>query len=99
MRLTAQNEREFPREVVAVMQTRVEPFSAKRARQVSSVADQKPPAVRQTRYDPPVHPKQREPGNVGGSIFSTESYLDPGDDVGGGYGLNLLFQVLETDPA
>ena len=98
-RVAAQDERELPREVVAVMQARVEPFAAERARQVSGVADQETPAVRQARDDPPVHPKRREPGDVGGSIFPAEPYLDPGDDVFGGYGLHLLFQVLETDPA
>ena len=98
-RMAAQDERELPREVVAVMQARVEPFSAERARQVSGVADQETPAVRQARDDPPVHPKRREPGDVGGSILPAEPYLDAGDDFFGGYGLHLLFQVLETDPA
>ena len=95
-RMAAQDERELPREVVAVVQARVEPFAAERAREVSGVADQETPAVRQARDDPPVHPKRREPGDVGGSILPAEPYLDPGDDVFGGYGLHLLFQVLES---
>jgi hypothetical protein len=69
------------------MQACVEAFTAERARQVSGVADQETPAVRQARDDSPVHPKRREPGDVGGSMFPTEPYLDPGDDVFSGYGL------------
>ena len=46
-----------------------------------------------------MHPKRREPGDVGGSIFPAEPCLDPGDDFFGGYRLHILFQILETDPA
>jgi hypothetical protein len=42
--------------IEGVMQSRVEPLSAKRAREMSGIADQKPPAVGQARDDPPVHP-------------------------------------------
>src|SRR5262249_35251301 len=98
-RLDAQDESEFPRQVVAVVQARVEPLPAERARQVGGVADQEPPAVRQARDDPSMHPERREPGDVGGFIFPAEAYPDPSDDVFDGYGLHLLFQVLETDPA
>ena len=97
--MPAQDEREHPSEVVAVLQPRVEPLPAEWAREVSGVADQETPAVRQARDDPPVHPKWREPGDVGGLILPTEPYLDVGDDVFGGYCLYRLFQVLETDPA
>ena len=34
-----------------------------------------------------------------GRYFPPSRACDPGDDVFGGYGLHLLFQVLETDPA
>src|SRR5262249_14918626 len=57
------------------------------------------PAVRQARDDPPVHPKRREPSDVGGPTPPAEPYPDAGDDVFGGYRLYRLFQVLETDPA
>ena len=81
------------------MQPRVEPLPAERAREVGGVADQEPPAVRQARDDPPVHPKRRGPGDVGGSTPPAEPYLGTGDDVFGGYRLYLLFQVLESEPA
>jgi hypothetical protein len=98
-RVSTQHEGELPCEVVTVVQARVEPFAAEGAREMGGVADQETPAVRQARDDPPVHPERREPGDVGGSIFLAEACLDPGDDVFGGYGLHLLFQVLERDPA
>src|SRR5918994_2156484 len=56
-RIAAQDERQFPREVVAVVQPRVEPLTAERAREVGGVADQEPLAVRQARDYPPVHPE------------------------------------------
>ena len=99
MRVAAQDERQLPGQVVAVVQARVEPFAAERARQVGGVADQEPPAVRQARHHPPVHPERREPGDVGGPIFPAEPCLDPGDDVLDGYALDVLLEVLEADPA
>src|SRR5918998_4939436 len=81
------------------MQSRVETLSTKRAREVNSVADQETLAVRQARDDPPVHPKRREPGDVGGSTPPTEPYLGAGGDVFDGYRLYRLFQVLEGEPA
>src|SRR5829696_4443764 len=98
-RMAAQDERQLPRQVVAVVQPRVEPLPAERAREVGGVADQETPAVRQARDDPPVHPKRREPGDVGGSTPPAEPYLGAGGDVFGGYRLYRLFQVLEGEPA
>src|SRR5215211_6764770 len=98
-RMAAQDERQLPREVVAVMQPRVESLPGERAREVSSVADQETPPVRYARDDPPVHPNRREPGDVGGEAPPTEPYLGAGGDVFGGYRLYPLFQVLETEPA
>src|SRR5215212_295533 len=94
-----QDERQLPREVVAVVQPRVEPLPAERAREVGVVADQETPSVRQARDDPPVHPKRREPGDVGGPTPPTDSCLGTGDDVFGGYRLYPLFEVLESEPA
>ena len=96
--MPAQDEREHPSEVVAVLQPRVEPLPAEWAREVSGVADQETPAVRQARDDPPVHPKRREPGDIRGSTPPAEPSLDAADDVFDGYRLYRLFQVLETDP-
>src|SRR5215210_8860347 len=94
--IAAQDERRLPREVVAVMQPRVEPLPAERTREVGGVADQEAPSVRQTRDDPPVHPKLREPGDVGGPRPPPEPYLYAGGDIFGGYRLYPLFQVLES---
>jgi hypothetical protein len=98
-RIAAQDERQLPREVVAVVQPRVHPLPAERAREVGGVADQETLAVRQAGDDPPVHPERREPGDVGGSTPPTEPYLGACGDVFVGYRLYPIFQVLESEPA
>ena len=85
LRVAAQDERQLPRQVVAVVQAGVEPFAAERARQVGGVADQEPPAVRQARHDAPMHPERREPGRRRSvDTFAAEPRRDAGDDVSAG---------------
>src|SRR5260370_3745571 len=81
------------------MQSRVESLPAEWTREMSGVADQETPVVRQARDDPPVHPKRREPAHVRGPAPPPDPYLNAGGDVFRGYPLHPLFPVLDTHPA
>jgi hypothetical protein len=94
-RVAPQDERQLPSEVVGVVQPRVEPLPSERAGEVGGVPDEETPVVRQARGDPAVHPKRRNPGDIGGTRPPTDPYLGAGDDFFGGYRLHLLFEVLE----
>ena len=46
-----------------------------------------------------MHPKRRDPGGVGREMIPTEPRLHAGEDLLGGYALDVFLQVLEADPA
>ena len=66
---------------------------------MSGVANQEPPALRQARDDPPMHPKRSEPTDVGGTTAPAKSDFSPGGHILGRYRLYLFLQVLKTDPS
>ena len=66
---------------------------------MSGVPNQESVTVCQTRDDPPMHPKRREPADVRRSIFVAKACYDPGDNFYCRYLVDILFQILETDPA
>src|ERR1700722_8916743 len=96
--MAAQNERKFPGEIVAVMEPRVESLATERTREMSGVANQESPALREARNDPPMHPKRGEPTDVGGSTAPAKSDFSPGAHILGRYRRHLFLQVLKTDP-
>lgn len=97
--MAAQNERKFPGEIVPVMEPGVESLAPEWTREMSGVANQEPPALRQARDDPPMHPKRSEPTDVGGTTAPAKSDFSPGGQILGSYRLYLFLQVLKTDPS